>query len=166
MASGIDLSNANGKNILLVNPDTNNLDLTIDMSQVTTLSQVQAEISTGGNLVTNPAGAIGYGVGAGGTVTQLTSKSTAVTLNKPTGTIIMNGAALAGGASVTFTLNNSLLSSQDTIIVTKRGGTSLNYNIDCGNDPSAAYITITNRSGGSLSEAIGLNFTIINGANS
>lgn len=119
-----------------------------------------------GNIIETSGEAIGYGVGSGGTVTQLTSKSTAVTLNKPTGTIIMNGAALAGGASVTFTLNNSLLSSQDTIIVTKRGGTSLNYNIDCGNDPSAAYITITNRSGGSLSEAIGLNFTIMNGANS
>ena len=60
----------------------------------------RARIDSSGNvLVTNPAG-LGYGTGSGGTVTQATSKSTTVVLNKPTGQITMNGAALASGAVV------------------------------------------------------------------
>ena len=47
-------------------------------------------IDTSGNLLlTSGTGGIGYGNGSGGTVTQLTSKSTAVTLNKPNGLIII-----------------------------------------------------------------------------
>jgi hypothetical protein len=47
---------------------------------------------------------IGYATGAGGTVTQATSKSTAVTLNTVTGAITMNNAALAAATIVSFTL--------------------------------------------------------------
>jgi len=41
---------------------------------------------------------IGYSTAAQGTVTQLTSKSTGVTLNKSSGQITMNNAALLNGA--------------------------------------------------------------------
>ena len=59
-------------------------------------------ITSGGNvLVTSPAG-LGYGPGAGGTVTQATSKSTAVTLNKPSGQITMHNGSLGAGASAMF----------------------------------------------------------------
>lgn len=61
-----------------------------------------------------PAG-LGYGTGAGGTVTQATSKSTAVTLNKPTGMITTHNAVIASGVMVTFTVNNSLVAAGDTV---------------------------------------------------
>lgn len=135
----------------------------------TTLVQVQAEISTGSNLVTSPTGAIGYGTGAGGTVTQLTSKSTTVTLNKPSGRITMNNSAFAAGASVFFAVNNNLVTTSDHIVLTMGGvTTNTNYTVfptfSVGN--GIFYVMVKNISTGSLSEALVINFTVIKGATS
>ena len=125
-------------------------------------------LDTSGNvLVTNPAG-LGYGTGSGGTVTQATSKSTGVTLNKPTGQITMNNAALAAGASVIFLLTNSLLAATDSVIVQPNyGANSQSYTAQVTfSGAGGAYIRVTNISGGSLSEAVTLSFAIIKGATS
>ena len=107
---------------------------------------------------------LGYTAAAQGTVTQLTSKSTAVTLNKPAGVITMNNASLATATNATFTLNNSLISANDTVILTISGGqaTPGSYNVFA-NALSAGSVSITlrNISGGSLSEAIVINFALI-----
>ena len=71
---------------------------------------------------------IGYSTAAQGAVTQATSKSTGVTLNKSAGKITMNGAALAAGTTVLFTLTNSTISANDVMIVNVgAGGTSGAY---------------------------------------
>jgi hypothetical protein len=107
---------------------------------------------------------LGYTAAAQGTVTQLTSKSTAVTLNKPAGVITMNNAALNTATNATFTLNNSFISANDTVILTISGGqaTPGSYNVFA-NALSAGSVSITlrNISGGSLSEAVVINFAII-----
>ena len=107
---------------------------------------------------------IGYTAAAQGTVTQATSKSTAVTLNKPAGVITMNNASLATATNATFTLNNSFISANDTVILTISGGqaTPGSYNVFA-NALSAGSVSITlrNISGGSLSEAVVINFAII-----
>ena len=113
------------------------------------------------------SGGLGYGPGSGGTVTQLTSKSTAVTLNKPTGYINMSNTGLAAGASVTFTFNNSLLSGADTlniIIYSNSIATQGSYRLTWSIITSLAYITLTNQSASTLTEAPLLNFAIIKGA--
>ena len=74
-----------------------------------TLTVTGAITSTGTLSLTGASSTLGYGTDAGGTVTQATSKSTAVTLNKPCGQITMNNAALAANTSVAFLFNNSLL---------------------------------------------------------
>ena len=123
--------------------------------------------STGNLLLTSGTGALGYGTGAGGTVTQLTSKSTAVTsLPKPSGQIIMNGAALAAGASVSFVLNNSLIATNDLVYTTITGGvtTATNYRVEAVNTASGiSNIRLTNLSAGSLSEAVQIQFVVIRG---
>lgn len=124
--------------------------------------------SSGNVLVTNAAG-LGYGTGAGGTVTQGTSKTTGVTLNKPTGQITMNSAALAANASVIFTLTNSLIANTDTLSVnhSSAGGTTSAYQIvplTCA--AGSATIRVTNITAGSLSEALVINFNVIKGATS
>jgi len=107
---------------------------------------------------------LGYTAAAQGTVTQLTSKSTAVTLNKSAGVITMNNAALNTATNATFTLNNNLISANDTVILTISGGqaTPGSYNVFA-NALSAGSVSITlrNISGGSLSEAIVVNFALI-----
>ena len=121
---------------------------------------------TGAVLVTSPAG-LGYGTGSGGTVTQATSKSTAVTLNKPTGQITMNAAALAAGASVVFAVGNTTVGSSDVVVVNGFSGgvDPVNYRVEA---PSVVasnfYIRVTNISAGSLSQALVINFAIIKGA--
>lgn len=73
---------------------------------------------------------IGYPTGTGGTVTQSTSKSTGVTLNKVCGQITMNNATLNRNTSVTFTLTNSFIAATDVIIANiASGGTAGAYTI-------------------------------------
>jgi hypothetical protein len=107
---------------------------------------------------------IGYTAAAQGTVTQATSKSTAVTLNKPAGRITMDAASLATATNATFTLNNSFISANDTVILTISGGqaTAGSYNVFANSlGTGTVSITLRNISGGSLSEAVVINFAII-----
>lgn len=107
---------------------------------------------------------LGYTVSAQGSVTQATSKSTAVTLNTSAGTITMNNASLATATNATFTLNNSYLSSNDTVILTIAGGqaTAGSYNVFASSvGTGTVSITLRNISGGTLSEAVIINFAII-----
>jgi hypothetical protein len=107
---------------------------------------------------------IGYAAAAQGAVTQATSKSTAVTLDKSAGRITMNNASLATATNATFTLNNALISVNDAVVLTISGGqaTAGSYNVFA-NSLAAGSVSITlrNISGGTLSEAVVINFAII-----
>ena len=113
---------------------------------------------------------IGYSAAAQGTVTQLTDKSTGVTLNKSAGRITMNNAALAAGAAVSFVLTNNLISANDTMIVNVASNTTgsaagayttyVSY-LAAG----SALITLRNLTAAtSYSEAVVINYSIIHGA--
>lgn len=132
-----------------------------------TISDSSNMIVPGGILSTGLMG-IGYGTGAGGTVTQLTSKATAVTLNKPSGRIITSSSALGAGVTVAFTLNNTLLTGNDNIKVIVGGaGAAGAYQADCTYCINgAANITIKNLDSISRTDAFAINFTIIKGASS
>ena len=109
-------------------------------------------------------GQLGYSTDAQGTVTQATSKSTGVTLDKSCGQITLNNAALAGTTNVTFTLTNSIIGVKDVLVLNVYGGTSGSYNVwVSGLAAGSATITVRNITGGSLSEAITINFAIIHG---
>ena len=111
--------------------------------------------------------AVGYSTGTGGTVTQATSKSTGVTLNKRCGQITMNNAALSAAAEVSFTFTNSTIAATDVVVTAiSSGATAGAYNTHV--DAIAAgscRISITNFSAGPLSEAIVLNFAVIKAVN-
>lgn len=106
---------------------------------------------------------LGYTAAAQGTVTQATSKSTAVTLNKSAGRITMNAASLAGATNVSFTLNNSLISANDVLILNiAAGATAASYNLWVDSlGAGTASITLRNTTGGALAEAVGVNFALI-----
>ena len=109
---------------------------------------------------------IGYAPAAQGTVTQATSKSTGVTLNKSAGRITMNGALLAANTAASFTLTNSLISTADSIIVNvSGGGTAAAYTTYISSmTAGSAVVTLRNMTAGDLSEAVIINFAIIHGA--
>jgi hypothetical protein len=106
---------------------------------------------------------LGYTTEGQGTVTQATSKSTAVTLNKPAGQITMNGAALGATTNVTFTFNNSFISTNDILILNvAASATAGAYNCwVSGLSAGAATITVRNISASPLSEAVVINFALI-----
>ena len=111
------------------------------------------------NLNTDKAG---YITGEGGTVTQATSKATAVTLNKKCGQITMNAAALAAATTVTFVLTNSTIAATDLLVLNHdAGGTAGSYllNAQCG--AGSVSINVRNVTAGSLAEAIVIGFAVI-----
>ena len=116
---------------------------------------------TGTNVLASTT--LGYKTGSGGTVTQLTSKSTAVTLNKINGEIVMHAASLADDATAAFTLTNSTIAATDVVIVNVASvGTVGAYQVTVGAVAAGSCsISVLNVSGGSLSQAIKLNFAVI-----
>ena len=109
---------------------------------------------------------LGYAPEAQGTVTQLTSKSTAVTLNKSMGRITMNNEALAGGVNALFTLNNNTIGPNDVVLVSVSGGGTAGayWPFVASQTTGSAVIGLYNNSGGSLGQAVIINFTVIHGA--
>jgi len=125
---------------------------------------ISGAVNVSGNLLAT-GGALGYGVGAGGTVTQATSKSTAVTLNKPTGEITMSNASLAAGASVSFAVNCSVFAVEDAVYAQQVGSNS--YRSETYTSSGGVFgIRVTNITGIALAEALKVRFVILKGATS
>lgn len=111
------------------------------------------------NLNTDKAG---YITGEGGTVTQATSKSTGVTLNKRCGQITLNAAALGSATTVSFTLTNSTIASTDLLVLNHvSAGTAGAYLLNAQAGAGSASINVRNITAGSLSEAIVIGFAVI-----
>jgi hypothetical protein len=109
---------------------------------------------------------LGYCLCAFGEVTQLTSKSTAVTLNTPTGRITMDDASLGNNSTVIFRMSNSTIKTNDVVILNISGGvTGAGDYVAYVGDIGTGYVDIAlaNRKGGggSLSEAVKITFSTI-----
>jgi hypothetical protein len=119
-------------------------------------------LSTTGNQVISSTGKHGYATGSGGTVTQATSKATGVTLNKSTGQITLNNAALASDTTVSFTLTNTVIEAGDILIMNHiSAGTAGSYLLNAQSAAGTASINVRNITAGSLSEAIVIAFAVI-----
>jgi hypothetical protein len=130
-------------------------------SQAIGVAYSDQDIIGADNIVSNSV--LGYTAAAQGTVTQATSKSTAVTLNKSAGRITLNAASLAATTNVSFTLNNSLISSNDVLILNvSSGATAASYNLWVDSlGAGSAGITLRNTTAGALAEAVIINFALI-----
>jgi len=123
-------------------------------------------LATQGSIINNGgSGKVGYAAGAGGAVTQATSKSTGVSLSKQSGQITMNAAALAASTTVSFTLTNTIIEANDVLILNHvSAGTAGAYTLNAQVSAGSASINVRNVTLGSLSEAIVIQFIVINGA--
>jgi hypothetical protein len=79
--------------------------------------------------------------------------------------VTTNNAALAAGATVSFSINNSIISATDVIVLAVTGGSSYTVQPQFVSG-GVANIRLTNTTGGSLSEAVAINFAVIKGATS
>lgn len=159
-------SSATGKKLVSSNT------LTLAGTDATTMtfpstSAIIARADATGNagaLLHSGSAGIGYTTGAGGTVTQLTSKATAFALSKLCGTIVTAADALASQTTVTSTWTNTTIAANDIIIATHvSGGTLGAYNICVTAGAGTATVSIRNLATGPLSEAITIRYSVLKG---
>lgn len=111
------------------------------------------------NLNTDKAG---YITGEGGTVTQVTSKATGVTLSKKCGQITLHNASLAAATTVSFTLTNTTIVATDLLVLNHvSGGTAGAYLLNAQAAAGSASINVRNVTAGALGEAIVIGFAVI-----
>jgi hypothetical protein len=125
---------------------------------------VKAEVSVLLTELDAGQNSIGYKAGTGGTVTQITSKSTGVTLSFDTGRITTQSAALAAGATVRFTATNTGVLINDVPVLSIRSPAS-KYRVWVDSVAAGSFVVaLENVTGGSLSEAVLINFALFKGA--
>ena len=107
---------------------------------------------------------IGFGVGAGGTVTQGSSRTTGVTLNKRCGAITMFSAA-GSATAATFTVANSTVQATDVIILNQASGTNL-YDLLVTAVTAGSFSITFLTTGGTATDAPVINFAVIDGVSS
>ena len=95
-------------------------------------------------------------------VTQLTDKSTAVTLNSFAGLITTVNTNIAAGAEATFTVNNSLVQAGDTVTVCiVSGATASGYSINVDAVADGSFrIVMTNLTAGGLTDILVIKFQV------
>ncbi len=121
-------------------------------------------IGATGILSFSPTAGIGYATGAGGAVTQITSRTTGVTLNKVSGAITLVSAA--GTASwQTFTVTDSAVAATDTISINQKSGTD-KYMIHVTAVAAGSFNVTFATTGGTTTEQPVFQFNVIKGSNS
>jgi len=117
-------------------------------------------IATGLIASTGTAG-VGYATGAGGAVTQGTSRTTGVTINKTSGAITLFSAA-GSATATTFTVTNSTVAATDVIILNQKSGTDL-YDLMVTAVGAGSFNITFRTTGGTTTEQPVFNFAVIKG---
>jgi hypothetical protein len=116
-------------------------------------------LSTTGTIVSTGTAGVGYATGAGGTVTQGTSRTTGVTLNKTSGAITLFSAA-GSTTAATFTVTNSTVAATDVIIVNQKSGTDL-YDLMVTAVAAGSFNITFRTTSGTTTETPVFNFAVI-----
>jgi hypothetical protein len=129
----------------------------LDVDNVRLDGNTVSSTNTDGDLNLEPNGAgqvvakgkVGYGTGSGGTVTQLTSRTTGVTLNQLSGQITLFSAQIAGHEADEFVLTNSFIDATDVVVVNMSSSAAV--------DKKFYTLTVTDVSAGSCTISVGNN---------
>lgn len=121
-------------------------------------------ILSSGSILSNSTTGIGYTTGSGSTVTQITSRTTGVTINAITGAITLVSAA--GSATyATFTVTNNKVVATDVIIINQKSGTD-KYAVFVSNVATGSFaVTFADLSGTTTEQPV-FNFAVIKGVTS
>jgi hypothetical protein len=112
-----------------------------------------------GTIVSTGTAGVGYGTGAGGAVTQGTSRTTGVTINKTSGAITLFSAA-GSATAATFTVTNSTVAATDVIILNQKSGTDL-YDLKVTAVGAGSFNITFNTTGGTTTEQPVFNFAVV-----
>ncbi len=134
-------------------------DIVFGMRTGATAYAERARIDASGNLLVTGIGGLGYGTGSGGAVTQGTSRTTGVTLDKTNGAITLFSAA---GTTTwqSFTVTNNKVAATDTVVVSQKSGTDL-YQIFVTAVAAGSFRISFATTGGTTTEQPVFNFAVI-----
>jgi hypothetical protein len=111
---------------------------------------------------TSATQAMGYAAGAGAAVTQATNRTTGVTINAPAGAITLVSAA-GSATAASFTVTNSTVGANDTILLNQKSGTD-KYEIFVTAVAAGSFVITSFTTGGTTTEQPVFNFVVIKGA--
>jgi len=141
------------------------------MSAHNVIEEINASTSTtvvafSGALTTTSSGGLGYATGAGSTVTQITDRSTGVTINAICGKIQTHTTSLAAEVDAEFVVTNSAVAIGDVVVMCERSGSNGgNTDVYCSNVAAGSFkIRVANNNaaaGTAETGAIVINFAII-----
>ena len=148
------MTDETGTGLLVFNTSPTLVTPVIGAATGTSLTASGAVVSTG-------TAGVGYATGAGGTVTQGTSRTTGVTLNKTTGSITLFSAA-GSATAASFTVTNSTVAATDVIILNQQSGTDL-YDLAVTAVAAGSFRITFLTTGGTTTETPVFNFAVIKG---
>jgi len=114
-----------------------------------------------GAVTSSGTAGVGYATGAGGTVTQGSSRTTGVTINKTSGEITLFSAA-GSATATTFTVTNSTVAATDVIVLSQKSGTDL-YDLMVTAVGAGSFNITFRTTGGTTTEQPVFNFAVIKG---
>jgi hypothetical protein len=148
------MTDETGTGVLVFNNTPTLITPNIDAATGTSLAVTGAVTSSG-------TAGVGYATGAGGTVTQGSSRTTGVTINKTSGAITLFSAA-GTTAATTFTVTNSTVAATDVIILSQKSGTDL-YDLMVTAVGAGSFNITFRTTGGTTTEQPVFNFAVIKG---
>lgn len=153
--------NANGGTQILGYDRANAIKLTLAGGGTSTFAGGGVTVSGGALLSTHATAGLGYGTGAGGSATQITSRTTSVTVNKPSGAITLFSAA--GSTSPTsVTVTCSAVAATDTVVVNQKSGAD-KYEVHVTAVAAGSFVITFWTTGGTTVEQPVFNFNVIKG---
>jgi len=152
------ISTQNASSVAITGGSIQNVTFTGSFSGITSItSGVFAATST-----------LGYTTGAGGTVTQSTDKTTAVSINKTCGQIVTASNELANGQLASFTVNNTTVVATDVIVANIAAGATVDtYDLTVTAVANNSFrIQLHNKTNTGRSDTLTINFAVIKGVTS
>ena len=117
-------------------------------------------------LSNSPSYPMGYGNGAGASVTQATSRTTDVTINSVCGQIVLFSAATLVSTFSSFTVTNAAVTSTDVVIVNfSSGATADRYGLSVTAVADGSFRIQIHNIVATAAEAPVINFAILNAVN-
>ena len=114
--------------------------------------------------ITSNGGKIGYASGAGGAVTQITSRTTGVTLNTLSGRITLVSGTVAGHGIQSFILSNTYIEEADVVVVCfKSADEKLDVSVTSISAGSCTISVANHNNSTSSTESPVINFVVIKG---
>jgi hypothetical protein len=110
-------------------------------------------------------GTLGFGLnsGVGGAVTQLTSRTTGVTLNNSTGAITLFSTTTTAGQTISFTITNNQVAINDVIILSQQTGSGI-YFFSAKSAAGSFLLSVFTPTAVGSAEAPIINFAVIKGS--